>query len=167
MAWFISFNGCMENHLQYNHFELMSIKWTSLVKPLGYEDSFFLVNRSNFCLRNSEGIRFILMRYFKKLYWGSLLLHLENKYLWAKFKVYVCLFTCTRCEPHRERAFYSNLLTSNFLNFLSSKHGKVRTTSYPLREEMRNMMGLNSITNYQSTAFCLDQLRVFGVKMSS
>ena len=82
-------------------------------------------------------------------------------------KVYVCLFTCTRCEPHRERAFYSNLLTSNFLNFLSSKHGKVRTTSYPLREEMRNMMGLNSITNYQSTAFCLDQLRVFGVKMSS
>lgn len=124
MIWFISFNGCMENHLQYNHFELMSIKWTSLVKPLGYEDSFFLVNRSNFCLRNSEGIRFILMRYFEKAVLGKPSAT-SGKQIFVGKVPSVCVFVYMyQMWTTQRKNFYSNLLTSNFLNFLWSKPGR-------------------------------------------
>ena len=121
MALFVSFNGCVENHLQYNHFELMSIKWTSLVE-LSHWDmkalSSFFANRSNFCLRNSEGINLCWWDILKKLYWGSLLLHLESKYLWANPKcMCVCLHVPDVDHPEKELFIAVFLPPLKFLSF--------------------------------------------------
>ena len=54
----------------------------------------------------------MLMRYFEKAVLGKPPATSGKQIFVGKSQVYVCLFTCTRCGPPRERAFYSSLLTS-------------------------------------------------------
>lgn len=63
-VWKITFSITTLNWWALNELHLLS-HWD--MKAL----SSLFVNRSNFCLRNSEGIRFILMRYFEKAVLGK------------------------------------------------------------------------------------------------
>lgn len=77
--------------------------------------SSLLVNRSNFCLRNLEGLRFIPMRYFERAVLRKHTATSGKQIFVDKVpSICACLFRSTRCGPHRERTelSYSSLFTS-------------------------------------------------------